>query len=545
MNKAGVAEKSIVQAENQPVAYSYVRFSTKRQQGGDSLRRQVERSKRYAEQHGLCLMEQSYEDLGVSAFDRSNITKGALAAFMHAVETGKVPRGSFLLVENLDRLSRSHAHDAVALLSSIINLGISVVTLTDSRIFDQDSIRDPMNLIYAVLIFVRANEESETKSSRIKEAHERKRKQRVSFAFGQGPGWLQPNADRSGWEIIPEKVASVRRVFELTARGFGATAIARLANKERWPVPGKATSWHKTLPNKLIHNRRVLGEFEPQVKESNERRPTGEVWENYYPAIITHEQFDAATAAAERRRKMPKRRDGGYHNVFQGILRCGHCGATLSRKAKNGGKNSIGYALYVCADRDRGVTTCPNWNARKLEDALLPPLIECVAAEVMEGTAKQQAGVELESVRAAAVRCQKSLDNLVSNIELTGGSTAIATRIRGLESELREHKRRIQELTAVINDPVASVWSEDIHQYVIESLQAVRDLSDAYVVEREALHQSLIRVLHSVQVWPESHAVIELRNEKIRVTIPLSEQPMIISGSEDFRIAASMSQCSP
>lgn len=520
----------------EPMAYSYVRFSTKRQNGGDSFRRQVERSKKYAALHGLRLMEKSYDDLGVSAFDKSNVTKGALAAFIQAVETGKIPRGAYLLVENLDRLSRAHAHEAVALLSSIINLGIRVVTLADGRVFDQESIRDPMNLIYAVLIFVRANEESETKSDRVKEAHQLKRSIRSRFAFGQGPGWLRPNKDKTGWEVIPEKAASVQKVFELTARGFGATAIARRANTEGWPVPGKADSWHKTLPNKLIHNRRVLGEFEPQVKEFNVRKPTGELWEGYYPAVISVEQFNAANAAAERRRKLPKRRDCGYHNVFQGILRCGHCGATLARKSKNGKKNSVGYALYICSDRDRGLTKCPNWNARQLEDALIPPLVQCVAAEVLEGTTKQQAGEELEAVRVAILRAERSLENLVSNVELAGGSPAMLMRIRAIENELAVKKRRVHELVAVVSEPVTHVWTEDVELYINEALAAVRDTSDAYVFEREALHQSLLRVVGAAHIWPESHAVVEFRNDATRVTMPLSMQPRYIPQTEDFRL---------
>ena len=67
-------------------AYSYIRFSTKRQAKGDSLMRQLDKSRAYAAEHGLDLQESSFEDLGVSAFDRSNVTKGALAAFIKAVE---------------------------------------------------------------------------------------------------------------------------------------------------------------------------------------------------------------------------------------------------------------------------------------------------------------------------------------------------------------------------------------------------------------------------------------------------------------------------
>ena len=48
-------------------------------------------------------------DLGKSAYTgehRKNADRHALAAFLKLVDAGKIPRGSYLLIENLDRLSR-------------------------------------------------------------------------------------------------------------------------------------------------------------------------------------------------------------------------------------------------------------------------------------------------------------------------------------------------------------------------------------------------------------------------------------------------------
>lgn len=118
---------NIFELKERVKAYSYIRFSTKRQARGDSLQRQLDRSRGYAAEFDLDLQEASFEDLGVSAFDRSNVTKGALAAFIQAVESGAIQRGSFLLVENLDRLSRSDCLDAMSLLGKLVNLGIRVV----------------------------------------------------------------------------------------------------------------------------------------------------------------------------------------------------------------------------------------------------------------------------------------------------------------------------------------------------------------------------------------------------------------------------------
>ena len=49
-----------------PKAYSYLRFSTPEQMGGDSFRRQWDAAKRYAERRGLDLdLKLTFHDLGV------------------------------------------------------------------------------------------------------------------------------------------------------------------------------------------------------------------------------------------------------------------------------------------------------------------------------------------------------------------------------------------------------------------------------------------------------------------------------------------------
>ena len=86
-------------------AYSYVRMSTDIQLKGDSLRRQKESSKKYAEENNLELIE-TLQDIGISAFSGKNSKDGALGVFIEAIESNKIEAGSYLLVESLDRLSR-------------------------------------------------------------------------------------------------------------------------------------------------------------------------------------------------------------------------------------------------------------------------------------------------------------------------------------------------------------------------------------------------------------------------------------------------------
>jgi DNA invertase Pin-like site-specific DNA recombinase len=72
--------------QKQPLAYSYVRMNRDEQARGDSLRRQSERSERYALENGLKRVEDfKFLDIGVSAYRGNNVTNGALGRFLQAV----------------------------------------------------------------------------------------------------------------------------------------------------------------------------------------------------------------------------------------------------------------------------------------------------------------------------------------------------------------------------------------------------------------------------------------------------------------------------
>ena len=92
-----------------PVAYSYIRFSTDEQRRGDSLRRQTEAALAWCQRNCVTLdTSLTLHDLGTSAYTgshRKNPDRNALAAFLRLVEQGKVLRGSYLIVESLDRLT--------------------------------------------------------------------------------------------------------------------------------------------------------------------------------------------------------------------------------------------------------------------------------------------------------------------------------------------------------------------------------------------------------------------------------------------------------
>lgn len=148
-------------------AYSYIRWSSEKQGSGDSLQRQLNYAKEVANSNNLQLVE--IMDKGLSAFKSANLHKGELGAFIAAVEAGQIPSDSWLIVESLDRVSRAAITEVSELFLRLLRLGIAVYTAMDKKKFTKESVNhNPMELMFSLLIFTRANEEPETKSKRTK-----------------------------------------------------------------------------------------------------------------------------------------------------------------------------------------------------------------------------------------------------------------------------------------------------------------------------------------------------------------------------------------
>src|SRR5712691_3139965 len=148
-------------------AYSYVRFSTPEQLKGDSLRRQVDGTAAWCERNGIPLdTSLTLRDLGVSAFRGAHRDdKHCLAQFLRAVNQGKVPKGSYLVIENLDRLSREEERAALRLWMDILDAGVSIVQLTPETVFRYEK-SDLTDIIRAIIELSRGHSESARKSER-------------------------------------------------------------------------------------------------------------------------------------------------------------------------------------------------------------------------------------------------------------------------------------------------------------------------------------------------------------------------------------------
>ncbi|VBM56232.1 recombinase [Burkholderia pseudomallei] len=240
---------------------------------------------------------------------------------------------------------------------SIINRGIRLVTLVDGREYSKERINEQFtDLIISIVVMSRAHEESQTKSKRLKEAWKAKRG-RIGDAklTEMAPAWLKLNDERTAYSLIPDRVELVQRMFQWSKDGIGSETIARRMNEHGLPTWGtrKADQWHASYIKKVLDNRAVLGEFQPHVLVNGKRVPEGDPAPEYFPRIISDEDFVLAKTARQSRRTNSAGRKGQtFSNVFSGILRCGYCNGSMVYVNK--GHNGPRARLLACARAKAG-----------------------------------------------------------------------------------------------------------------------------------------------------------------------------------------------
>lgn len=430
-----------------PKAYSYVRFSTPEQMRGDSLRRQTEAAERYAALHGLELDDKlTFQDLGVSAFRGANEEDGHLGEFLAFVESGDVPRGSFLLVESLDRLSRQKPRRAVKTLERICEAGVTVVTLGDGRAYTADALDDdPLALLVALLVAQRAHEESATKAKRLREAWGAKRAKAEKQPLTKlSPGWVRLRDDRSGFDLIPERAAIVRRIFEMALAGKGQQTIAETLNREGVPVFGRGKHWHRSYIKKILGNPAVIGQFTPhhmEIINGKRVRVATEPVEDYFPQVVSREVFEQVSSLASGR-AAPTKTEGAIANILAGLAKCPQCDSTMTRINKGGKKGGQPYLVCTRAKAGAGctyrkvrldhVTTTIIDNAGYLVGSLPSPEADLQAQWERLSLAHDVMGDEIERI--------------VQAIAEAGHSPALLDRLRAAEAE---RDRMGKELSAV------------------------------------------------------------------------------------------------
>lgn len=458
-----------------PAVYAYVRWSTDAQDDGDSRARQEGyvadwlRRNTHRAQWDVSLGERGYfRDEGKSGHLRTSLDGYALGEFLALCKSKRVQPGSFLLTENLDRVTREHPWEALRLIDSILRFGVVLVQLSPEKEF-----RDRLEFSDIVVVSAtaeRAFQESDKKRDRCGKAWQALKRNAAEGAVmtTNVPAWcVVVGRKRVGTRSVggtikldAEKAATVRRLFGMSIGGKGCPTIAEELNDDGTPVVGRSKLWDAAVVHNILTNPAVHGEYHPHTGVTGSsrkgkprtRKPTGDVVPDYYPAVIDRERFLLAQDSIASRVCFRGRR-GKHINLFAGLLIDARDGGPFTYRHTSTRPPTI---LPAGAKSGRGSEwSC--FNGSVFDSMILSELIELKAADVLP----ESDGGDVARLSALHTAKHDELEQFRKDIDeeprLLKSLKGTLVRLQEECDNLAEELAKAQRVAA---SPLAETWGE-------------------------------------------------------------------------------------
>ena len=384
-------------------AILYARVSSEDQVRGYSLDQQIRALREWAVREGYDILEKVRDEGWSGAY----LERPGLDQVRDLVEGGGV---EVVVAQDADRITRDPAHRAF-LDEEFERFGTRLLALDD---WGDDTHEGEL---------LRYLKGWVSKGERLKISERSRRGKREKARRGETVGNLRAplgfryTDDRKALEVDPEKMAVVRRIFEMAASGDSMLAIKRALEREGVPTVTGKRSWHlKTLQqivNNDVYRTRSFDELRAILPEGGADRlaakPGGAkrygVW--WYGTRRHHQRYgrelghngekryrkgsrieevpraqwiaipvpdcgvspeivDAARIARSEYRRPAS--TGYLWQLSGGVMRCGGCGRAMSGVTGSPRKDGTRPRHYRCYNRVRnGAEACPNGTHHRAE----------------------------------------------------------------------------------------------------------------------------------------------------------------------------------
>lgn len=433
-------------ATKRRTAISYCRFSDPKQQDGDSLERQEREFRRFCQGHNLTPLRDAYADKGRSGYHGEHRAKGDLKRLIDAAKCGRFDPGTVIVCEAWDRLGRLRPDEQTALVAELLKTGVDIGICRLNDIFTESDFGSHKWAGFATFAML-AHQESKQKSDRVASAWAKMR----TRAREEGraircpvPAWLTRKGDT--FIVNEEKANAIRRIFELSAAGFGQARIIRTLIKEGIkPISGAA--WNNSYINSLLTDRRSLGE----LKVTKNGKPEGERLIDYYPAIISEDAYALARAAQLGRRGRNGSRDRKHVNVFPMLVSATDGEGFFLHPKRDGLK------LVNVAGRNARATMT-TFPYPDFERHVLSMLREVDPADVLPPEETDKPNV-VETIRSQLKRIRADIAGLQADLN-EGYSRALAAVLRDRETEEEKIAGELQDALAQAMRPAERAWEQ-------------------------------------------------------------------------------------
>lgn len=433
-------------------------------------------------------------------------------------------RGAFnmVLAEALDRVSRDQA-DVATLFKHLRFAGIEIVTLAEGEISELHvGLKGTMNALFL--------KDLAAKTHRGIRGRVEKGKSGGGLCYGYD---VVKRTDRAGEPVRGERTINegqaeiVRRIFREFAAGISPRAIARRLNDEGIPGPAGILWTDSTLRGHakrgtgLINNELYIGRLvwnrlrylkDPSTGKRVSRLNPPEDWittevpelrivdDEIWQAVkarqgelaVKYAHVITATRAAHANRLNGTHRP---RSLLSGLLVCGCCGGPYALRGQDRYACSNHVMNGSCANsRTIARETLEARMLAGLRDRLMAPEI---AAEAMRAYAEETNRLNRArrasgaADRKALTETQAKIKAIVTLIEDGGGSRAMVTRLRELETLEDELTERLGQVPADIPDMhpnVAGIYRRKVER-LAEALRHPEERDEAAEAIRDVIER--------------------------------------------------------
>ncbi|MBC8797528.1 recombinase family protein [Shewanella algae] len=490
----------------QPLAHSYIRFSSSAQMGGDSIARQTASAAAWSERNGIPLSNIVYRDLGISAFKK--VDRPGLRQLTESIRAGVIRQGDYILLERLDRLSRKDLDIAQEEIKSILRMGVNIVAIEDNLELTPESVNDAQALIRIIILAENAHRQSREKSERIKAAYASARqKARQGKAVRRRlPCWLEVKEDV--YTFHPVYLPIVQRIIELRHAGRGYSSIAKTLNAEGLPgrmgKSGSGTSkgWTGGSVREIVTSRALYGFYQPHITVEKERddgttkrvlQPDGDPIVDHYPPVIGYREWLSIQPDSHAATKnVPS---GGYNKTdrLSGVARCGVCGGRVAlriyrRPSKKAEDVVNEYRHWVCV-AGYASGTCSVTRAFPDLDLIIIKSIIHLEVDVATPAPSTCSNSAVDTIRATIDANKERAEQLQALlVDPEGGSVSfVYNALSTLQNRIKELERELEQLEKVEVDSGATT-------------QADIDRLAGYVDDVELFNHELRKIVSAIRV---------------------------------------------
>jgi site-specific DNA recombinase len=283
--------------------------------------------------------ERGYEPVAEYSDTESGRTVGR-ASYQQMIRDARTAAFDVIVVRFIDRFGRDE-REILRRILELEELGVAVESIEE----------DVREFIFLALTAWKAGQESKRIAERVKKTMH----YAVAHDVPMGRAPYGYRREDKKFLLVEREAAVVRDIFRWCAdENMGVHSIATRLNLTVIPSPTGGI-WFDSAIKKVLGRRIYTGDY---VWGESERP-------GLVPQVITHDLFERAQKAMQRRLVMSKGQTQKSDFLLSGLLVCGYCGSPLngsvSRVKERHTEVYRSYPHYLCAGR-RKWKVCDHWN---------------------------------------------------------------------------------------------------------------------------------------------------------------------------------------